>query len=144
MKPALAFGMLAGTYALGVLVSVVAAGRVLDTVRPSTTAETLAWTVGCGAWLAVAIWAWTRARAFAECERKVTGQPVSCQAQRNAATMAAALVWAAGLSLLVVLLALVTLLRLHDALVVTSCLGGPLATVWYWASTLAYVPAKRE
>ena len=149
MKPATGFGSIAAVYAAGALMSAIAFARVLDpyllaSTTHQSTGEAVAWLIGFALLTTAAIIVYHQSKQAAACEQTFTGLTVACQAQRNAATVAAAFVWIATLSLVLAILTVANVVHLRDGLTATATLGGPVATVWYWASTLSYVPLMRK
>jgi len=147
MRPALAFAAVSAVYAAGALLAAVALMRVLDPLlmpaTPGTAGESVAWLL---AWLAAtvaaAVVAWY-AHGIAEAECQFTRRAVACQAQRNASTIAVALLLLASVSLALSILMLAGVVHARDALTVMATLSGPVATVWYWAATLPYLRVDR-
>lgn len=145
MRPAVCFPHVSGVFVSLVALGLAASLRVLDwhgtrgpEARNPPAGETFAWAAATAVGLAAASVVLTGAVRAAAAERTFTGAPVPSMPQRNAALVATAFVLLLSASLVVLFLALAGVTRLADSLTVVSVLCGPVAAVWYWASTLPY------
>lgn len=144
--PAVDAASLAGVYLAVTALAVGSMARVLDAaVTRHTTSQSEA-SVWLAAWFAVAVAAGlvaAQVRETCRAECQTTGQPVACEAQRNCLLAASAMLWISAGSALMMLLTVVHVVHLRDALMTAAASAGPLATVWYWASTVSFPPLPR-
>jgi len=133
MRPAYRFPAVSACFALGAFVSFIAMARVLDVAMMPQTGETVGWCIVYGVLLGLAIWLDVVVTADGKQENLRKRQ-----SQQNSETLVMSFVFINGVSLILVFLAACNVLRLRDALVATVSLGGPVATIWYWAASHSY------
>ncbi len=144
MEPSTYFTLNAVGYLVVTVASFVALSRiVVPGLVQGAVAERAAWLVAYAVvtGLGIAAYVYAKKACDAECARYHT--TAATQRERNARTFAGILVWTGAASVLLALLALTNAIFLRDALTATTTIGGPLVTMWFWASAVSYAPFPR-